>query len=112
MVVDVVFYDVTTFYFESIKQDDLRDFGFSKDNKVNEVQVVMGMLVDKEGRPVGYELFPGDTVDSKTMIEILRKLKDKFYIDQVIIVADKGLNRYHDLWKIKQSFRVMKSCLE
>ncbi|MDK2794180.1 MAG: hypothetical protein PWP75_809 [Caldanaerobacter sp.] len=126
MVVDVVFYDVTTFYFESIKQDDLRDFGFSKDNKVNEVQVVMGMLVDKEGRPVGYELFPGDIVDSKTMIEILRKLKEKFCIDQVIIVADKGLNSklnlklikeevlnaYHDLWKIEQSFRVMKSCLE
>ncbi|AAM25266.1 transposase [Caldanaerobacter subterraneus subsp. tengcongensis MB4] len=103
MVVDVVFYDVTTFYFESIKQDDLRDFGFSKDNKVNEVQVVMGMLVDKEGRPVGYELFPGDTVDSKTMIEVLRKLKDKFCIDQVIIVADKGLNSKLNLKLIKEA---------
>ncbi|MGQ9848112.1 MAG: IS1634 family transposase [Bacteroidales bacterium] len=103
MVVDIVFYDVTTFYFESIKQDSLRDFGFSKDNKINEVQVVMGMLVDKKVRPVGYELFPGDTVDSKTMIEVLRKLKEKFCIDQVIIVADRGLNSKLNLKMIKEA---------
>ncbi len=50
MVVDVVFYDVTTIYFESCRADELKNFGFSKDNKVNEVQVVLGLLVDKEGR--------------------------------------------------------------
>ena len=64
---DIVFYDVTTFYFESVKKDSLKDFGFSKDNKLNEVQVVMGLLIDKNGMPVGYELFPGNTFEGKTL---------------------------------------------
>ncbi len=101
--VDVVFYDVTTFYFERVKADSLRMCGFSKDNKVNEVQVVMGMLIDKEGRPVGYELFPGNTIDSKTIIKILEKLKEKFCIDKVVIVADKGINKSLNLKIIKEA---------
>ncbi len=103
MVVDVVFYDVTTIYFESCRADELKNFGFSKDNKVNEVQVVLGLLVDKEGRPIGYELFPGNTIDSKTMVKILRKLKEKFSIDKIIIVADKGLNSRINLKMIKEA---------
>ncbi|WPX07795.1 IS1634 family transposase [Anaerocellum danielii] len=101
--VDVVFYDVTTFYFESVKADELRKYGFSKDNKVNEVQVVMGMLIDKEGRPVGYELFAGNTIDSKTVIKVLEKLKEKFCIDKVVIVADKGINSKLNLKMIKEA---------
>ncbi len=100
---DVVFYDVTTFYFESKEQDELRDFGFSKDNKVNEVQVVMGLLIDKEGRPIGYELFRGNTIDSKTMVNVIKKLKEKFMIDRVIIVADKGLNSKLNLKELKEA---------
>jgi transposase len=45
----VAFYDVTTYYFESVKADDLKKFGYSKDNKVNQVQVVMGLLIDDKG---------------------------------------------------------------
>ncbi|WPX09246.1 IS1634 family transposase [Anaerocellum danielii] len=101
--VDVVFYDVTTFYFESVKADSLRMCGFSKDNKINGVQVVMGMLIDKEGRPVGYELFPGNTIDSKTIVKILEKLKEKFCIDKVVIVADKGINKSLNLKMIKEA---------
>ncbi len=103
MVVDVVFYDVTTIYFESCRADELKNFGFSKDNKINEVQVVLGLLVDKEGRPIGYELFPGNTIDSKTMVKILRKLKEKFSIDKIVIVADKGLNSRLNLKMIKEA---------
>lgn len=73
MQVDVVFYDVTTFYFESVKQDSLRDFGFSKDGKFKEIQVVMGLLIDREGRPIGYDLFHGNTFDCKTMDVALEK---------------------------------------
>jgi len=103
MQIDVVFYDVTTFHFESQRADELRDFGFSKANKVNEVQVVMGLLIDNEGRPIGYELFPGDTFDGKTMLRVLKKLKDKFKINQVIIVADKGLNSKINFKDIKSN---------
>ena len=53
--------------FESVKADSLRDFGFSKDGKFNEVQVVLGLLIDCADRPVGYELFPGNTFDGKTL---------------------------------------------
>lgn len=58
---DVVFYDVTTFAFESVIVDELHNFGFSKDCKFNEVQVVMGLLIDTNGLPIGYELFAGNT---------------------------------------------------
>jgi len=97
---DVVFYDVTTFYFESVKKDSLKDFGFSKDNKLNEVQVVMGLLVDKDGMPVGYELFPGNTYEGKTLESSLLKLKKRFNIDKVVVVADKGMNSKLNLKKI------------
>jgi transposase len=92
MQVDVVFYDVTTFHFESVRQDSLRDFGFSKNAKFNEVQVVLGMLVDCEGRPVGYELFPGNTFEGKTLEIALESIEKRFGIRNIIIVADRGIN--------------------
>ena len=100
MQVDVVFYDVTTFSFESVKADSLRDFGFSKNGKFNEVQVVMGLLLDCEGRPVGYELFPGNTFDGSTLETALKKLKERFGIRRVIIVADRGINSKINLKRI------------
>lgn len=100
MQIDVVFYDVTTFFFESVRADSLRDFGFSKDCKVNSVQVVLGLLIDCDGRPIGYDLFPGNTFDGKTMGVCLEKLEKRFGIRRVIIVADRGMNSKHNLLKI------------
>ena len=101
MQVDVVFYDVTTFSFESVRKDSLRDFGFSKDAKFKEVQVVMGLLIDREGRPIGYDLFPGNTFEGKTLDVALQKLEKRFGIRRVIIVADRGINSKINLKKIK-----------
>lgn len=98
--VDVVFYDVTTFHFESVKADTLKDFGYSKAGKFNEVQVVLGLLMDCEGRPIGYELFPGSTFEGKTLEASLEKLERRFGIRRVIIVADRGLNSKFNLKKI------------
>ena len=103
MKVDVVFYDVTTFHFESVKADELRNFGFSKAGKFNEVQVVMGMLVDLEGRPVGYELFPGNTFDSKTLVKALDNLNQKLGVRRAVIVADRGINAKMNLKAIEDS---------
>lgn len=100
MAVDVVFYDVTTFSFESVKADSLRDFGFSKNGKVNEVQVVMGLLVDCEGRPIGYDLFPGNTFEGHTLDAALEKLEKRFNIRRVVIVADRGINSKMNLLSI------------
>jgi len=101
--VDVVFYDVTTVHFESVVTDELRDFGFSKNCKFNEVQVVMGMIIDSEGLPVGYELFKGNTFDGKTMVAALANIKKRFGINRVIIVADRGLNSKGNLNLIKEA---------
>lgn len=92
MEVDVVFYDVTTFSFSSVKADSLKDFGYSKEGKPGKVQVVLGLLVDCFGRPVGYEIFPGNTFDGKTLGKALDKMERRFGIRKVVIVADKGIN--------------------
>ncbi|MCL4377937.1 MAG: IS1634 family transposase [Actinobacteria bacterium] len=89
--VDIVFYDVTTFSFSSCMADSLKDYGFSKAGKPGKVQVVMGLLIDACGRPVGYELFPGNTFDGKTLPTALEALEKRFGIRKVIIVADKGI---------------------
>lgn len=101
--IDIVFYDVTTYYFESQMEDDLKGYGFSKDHKINEVQVVMGLLIDKEGRPIGYELFKGNTAETNTIICTIKKLKEKFNIDNIIIVADRGLNSKINLKELKDN---------
>lgn len=101
MKVDVVFFDVTTFHFESVHQDSLRDFGFSKNGKFNEVQVVLGMLIDQTGRPVGYELFPGHTFDGNTLEAALDHLERRLGIQRIIIVADRGINSKLNLKRIR-----------
>jgi len=101
MKVDVIFFDVTTFHFESVRQDSLRDFGFSKNGKFNEVQVVLGMLIDQTGRPVGYELFPGHTFDGNTLEAALDHLERRLGIQRVIIVADRGINSKLNLKRIR-----------
>lgn len=97
----VAFYDVTTYYFESVLADELKKFGFSKDNKVNQVQVVMGLLIDDQGIPVSYELFPGNTNDFKTLEPALTRLKEQYGIKKLIIVADRGLNSKKNLLFLK-----------
>ena len=99
--VDVVFYDVTTIHFESVNADELREFGFSKNGRFNEVQAVLGMIIDASGMPVGYELFKGNTFDGKTMVKALENIKKRFGINRVIIVADRGINCKDNLNQIK-----------
>ena len=84
--------DVTTYAFESTRWGELRMFGFSKDHKNNEVQVVMALLLDNNGIPITYELFPGNTMDQKTLVDTVEKLKDIYSLDKITIVADRGMN--------------------
>ena len=88
----IAFYDVTTFYFESFDSDELRARGMSKENKTNEVQVVLGMLVDGEGIPIDYELFRGNTSEMNTIVEVVNNYKAKNKLEKVTVVADRGLN--------------------
>lgn len=99
--VRAAFYDVTTCYFESTKDDSLKKFGYSKDNKINEVQVVMGLLIDSDGIPISYDLYPGNTSEFKTLKNAIVKLRKQFKIEKVIVVADRGLNSKSNLAEIK-----------
>ncbi len=97
----VAFYDVTTYYFESVRADELKTFGYSKDNKVNQVQVVMGLLIDEQGIPISYEIFPGNTNDFKTLEPVMRHLKQAYGINKIIVTADRGLNSKQNLAFLK-----------
>lgn len=88
----IAFYDVTTFYFESFDSDELRARGMSKENKTNEVQVVLGLLVDGEGIPIDYELFRGNTSEMNTIVEVVNNYKAKNKLEKVTVVANRGLN--------------------
>ena len=100
----VAFYDVTTFAFESTlaDEDGLKNFGFSKDKKFNEVQVVLGLLMDSDGIPLGYELCAGNTSEYRTLIPALKRMKREYGVKEVIIVADRGLNSGENLAAIKR----------
>ncbi|SRR3989339_123738 len=89
--IDVAFFDVTTLYFESFKQDDLRCFGFSKDCKFKEVQVVLALMTTTGGIPLGYELFSGNKSEGKTLIECIQKFKINYDIQNILLVADRGM---------------------
>jgi len=88
---DVLLFDVTTLYFESVSADDLRGFGYSKDGKFNEVQVVLAVLANKEGLPLTYELFPGQTAETGTLRKVLSAFLKKYRVKSLRVVADRGM---------------------
>ena len=89
--VDVLFFDVTTLYFESFTPDELRAFGFSKDCKFKETQIVLALVTNNRGVPLTYEIFPGNQSEGKTLIEIVKKIKANYTIKNVVMVADRAM---------------------
>lgn len=87
----LMFYDVTTLYFETFKADELRDTGFSKDNKSNQPQVVVALMVTKDGFPIGYEVFNGSTFEGHTIIPVIASFIKKHQIDHFTVVADAAM---------------------
>lgn len=89
--ISVVFYDMTTLYFEASDEDDLRKTGFSKDGKHSNPQIVIGLLVGLSGYPIGYDIFEGNTYEGHTLIPFLEKIQEKFDINKPVVIADSGL---------------------
>lgn len=89
--ISVVFYDVTTIYFEADQEDDLRKTGFSKEGKHQNPQIVLGLLVSKNGYPLAYDIFEGNKFEGHTMLPIIDTFKGKYNLDQLVIIADSGL---------------------
>jgi len=89
--IGVVFYDMTTLYFEASEEDDFRITGFSKDGKNQQPQILIGLLVGINGYPIGYEVFEGNTSETKTLIPVLEAFQSRFNIDKPIVIADAAL---------------------
>lgn len=89
--IGVVFYDMTTLYFEASEEDDYRIPGFNKDGKHQQPQILIGLLLSGHGYPIGYQIFEGNTSETKTLIPVLETFQNKFDIDRPIIVADAAL---------------------
>lgn len=89
--IGLVFYDVTTLYFESDYSDELREKGFSKDGKHSQPQVVLGLLVSRHGYPLSYSLFNGSQYEGYTMLPIVEDFVQRFNLKDFVVVADSGL---------------------
>ena len=101
--ITLFFYDCTTLYFESFTEDELRRFGYSKDNKFNQGQVLLALSATEEGLPCGYEVFPGNMYEGDTFETAIRRIKDKYGIEEAVIVADSGLLSQKNVELVKDS---------
>lgn len=105
--INVVFYDVTTIYFESDNEDELRKTGFSKEGKHQNPQIVLGLLVSKNGYPLAYDIFEGNKFEGHTMLPVIDAFKVKYNLNQLVIIADSGLlssNNIEELQEKKYEF--------
>lgn len=100
--INVVFYDVTTIYFESDGNDDLRKTGFSKDGKHQHPQIVLGLLVSKSGYPLAYEIFEGNKFEGHTMLPVIEAFKKKYRLDNLVVVADSGLLSNENIQQLEE----------
>ncbi len=89
--ISVVFYDLTTLYFEASDEDDLRKTGFSKDGKHENPQIFIGLLVGLGGYAIGYDIFEGNIYEGHTLIPFIKKISTKFNLNKPVIIADAGL---------------------
>lgn len=96
--IDVVFFDATTVYFEAFEADELRRMGYSKDLIFNQPQVLLSLMVTKEGLPLGYQVFPGSVYEGHTVLTALESIKKRTGgIGRVVFVADAGMLREENL---------------
>ncbi len=105
--ISVVFYDMTTLYFETEDEDDLRKIGLSKDGKFQHPQIMLGLLVGEEGLPIGYDIFEGNTFEGHTLLPTLKQIQQKYDFRQPVVVADAAMlskNNLNDLKHAKYQF--------
>ena len=89
--IEVVFYDMTTLYFEASEEDELRKTGFSKDGKPHCPQIFLGLLVTTGGNPIGYEIFEGNIFEGHTFIAVLQRMEKRYSLGKPVVIADSGL---------------------
>jgi transposase len=100
---DLLFYDVTTLYFETFDEDELRKNGFSKDNKSQQPQILVALMVTKEGFPITYEIFPGNTFEGHTIIPVIKKFIRKNNVKELTVVADAAMISSENINSLKEN---------
>ena len=88
---DLVFMDTTSLYFEGAGGQTLGRHGYSKDHRPDLRQMILAVLLDGDGRPVCSEMWPGNTADVTTLIPVIDRLRRRFAIARVCVVADRGM---------------------
>lgn len=101
--ISLVFFDVTTLYFESIETDELRAFGYSKDHRFNTTQLVLALATNEDGLPLGYELFPGNTAEVKTLLAAIKSWESFIKVRDVCFVADRAMFSKDNLKALDES---------
>ncbi len=101
--ISVVFYDVTTLYFEIDREDEIRKRGFSKEGRHKNPQIVLGLLVSIDGYPLAYEIFEGNKFEGHTMLPVIERFKKKYRIDKLVIIADSGLLSKDNVEELKSN---------
>ena len=94
---ELVYYDVTNYYFEIDEQDEMRRKGVSKEHRPDPI-VQMGLFMDTDGIPITYGLFPGNAPDKTTLIPMLGRIQHDYSLGRVIVVADKGMTTGDNIW--------------
>ena len=101
--ISLTLFDVTTLSFETIDEDELRAFGFSKDFKFNTTQVVLALATTQEGLPVGFKLFPGNTAETRTLIDSINSWRQYIPIENVTIVGDRAMMSNANLTQLESA---------
>jgi DDE family transposase len=101
----LVFFDTTSIYFEGDGGDDLGQRGFSKDHRPDLYQMIVGAVLDAHGRPLCCELWPGNTTDVTTLIPVVDRLRSRFGVRRVCIVADRGMISRETIEALEQDER-------
>lgn len=100
--IDIIFFDCTTIYFETFTEDEFRRNGYSKDLKFNQPQVLLALIVTKEGLPIGYQSFEGSTYEGHTLIPALKRLGERYNLDKIVFVADAGMMNEKNLQELEK----------
>lgn len=99
--ISIVFYDVTTLYFEIESEDEIRKTGFSKEGKHQHPQIVLGLLVSVDGYPLAYDIFEGNKFEGHTLLPVIDAFKARYKLQQLVIIADSGLLSRENIEKLQ-----------
>lgn len=99
---DILFYDVTTLYFETFEEDELRKNGFSKDNKSQQPQILIALMVTKEGFPIAYEVFSGNTFEGHTIIPVIKNFVKSNSVENLTVIADAAMISAENIKQLRE----------